>query len=248
MSSVGPEEHRPDLAEAIRQDFASIMNLNLEIGRITASRDEILSAIRERIRNEDVPEELRFIAKELMSSSAQRSSPETIQSRIDYWESLDNQLRMHAGQTLAWLEPEEVIDSYRFPGPNKTDFEYYLNLGILPADAQLQNESSSSFKIPVEKAVRIRFFYNLDEKLAWDMGIGAMWHFVGEPEFLADPEILPTQDGLIPSRALGLPTAVRVPLPMIGNEAVAAILDTNNLADEPAVQRAAQMLTEIISE
>ncbi len=247
MSELEGKTPEEDLGTAVRQTFSEILYINQQIVNLTEDRDAKLVAIRKRIIEEGAPEEERFVARALLSASIANKGPEAIINGVGYWERLDYEVRSHAGESIAWLEPEETTVAHRLPGPDHTDIDYYLTLGILPADAQLQDEASSGYKIPVKKAVRVRFFYNLDEKLAWDMGIGDLHHFVGEPEFLDRPEILPTEDGILPHRALGLPSAVNVPLPIIGNEAVAAILTENNLADQPAVLRAAQMLTESIT-
>lgn len=249
MSELEGERPEEDLGTAIRGTFGEVLDENQRIIDLTAARNAKLDAIRQRIKGEGAPEEERFVARALLSASITKKGPETILDGIEYWQRLDSEIRSHAGETIAWLEPEEVTVSHRFPGPNETDFEYYLNLGILPSDARLQDYGNSGFKIPVEKAVRVRFFYNLDEELTWDMGIGSTWHFVGDPRFLPDPEIVPspTRNGLLPLRGLKFPSSVSAPLPVIGNEAVANILDANNLADEPPVQRAAQLLTKSLA-
>ena len=247
MSYPGHESQASDLSEAIRRDFASIMSLSTQIAEIASDRQGIIDSIRQRIIGGHVPEEQRFIARELMNPALTKLNPREVFSRVAFWEQLDEQVRTHAGETVAWLEPEEEIVSHRLPGPDNTRFNYYLNLGILLPDARLQNESSYDYKIPIEKAVRIRFFYNLDEELAWDMGIGDLHHFVGEPELLADPEVVLTKDRMLPLKAWGFPNSVNIPIPIIGNEAVAAVLDRNSLADQPEVLQAAQMLTESLA-
>jgi hypothetical protein len=242
MSTIGPESDPTPIGEAIKRDFDSIMSLGRQVAKITEERNQIIESIRQRIQEEGVPDESLLLATELMGPSVLVQSPERIQRRLEFWQELDKELSAHAGETIAWLEPEEVTVSHRDPGPNKTDINYYVNIGVLPLEARLSREGRYNYKIPVEKAIRVKFFYNLGEELNWDMGIGSDWHFVGEPEFTTDPEILPTEDGILPHRALYLNSTINVPLPIIGNEAVAQILDSKGLADRPEIEKMADML------
>jgi hypothetical protein len=78
------------------------------------------------------------------------------------------------------------------------------------------------------------------------MDLGGEWghHFVGEPELIPQQPIYISAEGKFTPFAT---RRIEAPLPIIGNEAVAEVLEANGLADNEAVRRAAQLLNEPLS-
>lgn len=156
MSTVGPEASQQDLAAEIRRDFASIMGLNLEIGRIATNRDEVLSSILAKIQEGGIPEEEKFTVLALMNRRLIHRDPEFINQKIDALRALDGQLKSHGGQLIAWLDSKDKVVSYRDPGPNLMESRRTFNVGMLPDTARIEVGLHDSY-IPVNKAVSMPF-------------------------------------------------------------------------------------------
>jgi hypothetical protein len=248
MGELDGEKPQVDLGTAIRQAFGELLDANQQIIDLTAARDAKLSAIADRIIKErdDIPEEERFVAQALLSSSMKNKSPEAILQGIDFWQNLDDKIKARAGETIAWLDAEETTVSHRTPGHNVMDFRYYFNLGVLPHNAQLDSSMGYN-RVLIKRAARMAFWYDLDEELNWEMGVGDTWHFTGQPELVERPVLWLVETGIFPHRATTIPLVARPPLPIIGNEAVAEILDKHGLSEMPDVQAVASLLKESLA-
>ena len=245
MSEVDREQGGVVPSEVLKREFATLMSLNLQIRGLVSSRDEILDSIREKIVSNGVAPEDRFLATALYSNMIKTHTPEEITQSIELIKGLNRELQAHSGETMAWLDTDVETVSHRLPGPDEVRTAYYLNLGVLPADSQLASYRDA-YAIAFEKAVRIEIFNNLDDELTWDMGIGQErgHHFISEPELIPREPIYISAEGKFAPFAS---KRIEVPLPVIGNEAVAEVLETNKMADCEDILRAAQLLTEAIS-
>jgi len=243
MSGVEPEKPNDDLVPQLRRNAAIILRINSSIASQTAEREAILQSLKARIREEGVPKEARFEVTALLDGAERNLDSETTANAIRILEKLDKELSDSSGETITWLDVENQIVSHRDPGPSETKDMYFFNIGILPTEAGLQESYSSSFKVPIDRAVRLQLWNPLDEELSWDMELSDILdRGISAPEWVFEPEIFVSGSG----RLVGLSGAksVDIPWPAIGNAAVEEMFDKHGLEQIPKVASAITMLTE----
>ena len=238
-------ETNPDLtipSDVLKVEFATLLELNQRIRDLKDTRDEIHEAIRQKIAVRGVKPEDRFLATTIFSKMVKTHTPEEINHSLEVVRGLDRELQAHPGETVTWLDTDIETVAHRFPGPNDERTAYYFNLGILKADSQLSSYRDG-YGIKPERSARIQIFNNIDDELSWDMGLGdeGGHHLFGEPKEVSRPAIYISPEGKIVS--LSISRAIDLPLPVIGNDEVASILEATGLENDPRVQKAAELLT-----
>jgi len=153
---------------------------------------------------------------------------------------LDEQLREHAGQMIAWLSVDTKVISYRDPGPNQTETAHYFNIGLLPQDAHLQAFINDGPRIKVEKAVQMRFFEHEGNGITWERAANVnLQVLIGPPETRVEPEIHAGPSGVY---GFADGKVVALPLPLIGDKAVRELIEGHHLETQPSVYQGLDML------
>jgi hypothetical protein len=227
MSEIGPSESEKDIKRSIDE----LVDINDQISKLRDYKKELTASLYTRIkaiRAENLPREDRYLLASLFHNKD--GSAEKIKSDAEKLLAVDDQLRASAGQMIAWIDVDTRVVMYRDPGPNEEETDHYFNIGLLPQDARLDVYFNNSPKVTVGKAARIPFhvFPDLDPEVTWE-GVAsvniptsiyaAVRH--DNPEFFIKP------DGVI-GYANG--KIQKLPLPLIGDEAVKALLDEPRLA------------------
>lgn len=119
-----------------------------------AASNRVWCQVTDLIRTYGVTEETKFLR------AAFRGFPtdhEKTRKFIEYLQSLDEQVKNSAGETVAWLTSEEEDTSHPFNPSVKPmrETNYYLHIGILPDDASLQvGGVMGNITIPISRSVR----------------------------------------------------------------------------------------------
>ena len=111
------------------------------------------SRITELVRHYGVPEEAKFA---VAAFSGHTTKPEANKAYVEYLKEIDEQVKMSAGHTVAWLTIEK---------------KYYFHVGLLPQDARLiVGGFGGRLSIPVERSavVPLRAIYLSDEPLSFE--------------------------------------------------------------------------------
>ncbi|HCM51703.1 TPA: hypothetical protein DIS56_01035 [Candidatus Saccharibacteria bacterium] len=111
------------------------------------------SHITELVRRYGVPEEAKFA---VAAFSGHTTKPEANKAYVEYLKEIDEQVKMSAGHTVAWLTIEK---------------KYYFHVGLLPQDARLiVGGFGGRLSIPVERSavVPLRAIYLSDEPLSFE--------------------------------------------------------------------------------
>ena len=240
MSETDPTGQEKD----IKSSISELVDVSDQISKLQDYKKELTASLFTRIkaiRAENLPREDRFLLASLLNNK--NGSAEKINSDAEKLLAIDDQLRAAAGQMIAWIDVDTKVVMYRDPGPNEEETDHYFNIGLLPQDARLDVYFNNSPKVTVGKAVRIPFhvFPDLDPEVTWE---GAASVNIPTSSYAAarhdNPEFFVKPDGVI-GYAHG--KIQKLPLPLIGDDAVKALLDEPRLAMRGNVLDALDLLT-----
>lgn len=174
--------------------------------------------------------------------------PEETDDASDFLNTLEEELKVAAGQTIAWLSVENQVVAWRLPGPHKTEDAYFLNIGVLTSEPKLEERATGTL-LPVDKAVRVPLWNPLDQELSWDMNLSdVLGRGVSSPEPVQRPEIFVRNSNGLAVWSGAKRGFVDIPRPAIGNESVASLFDRHELEQIPKVVEVIDMLRASIVE
>ena len=175
------------------------------------------SRITELVRHYGVPEEAKFA---VAAFSGHTTKPEANKAYVEYLKEIDEQVKMSAGHTVAWLTIEK---------------KYYFHVGLLPQDARLiVGGFGGRLSIPVERSavVPLRAIYLSDEPLSFENELHP------HPTLGNDPVRLEDNPGIDMTM-----WDKEHPFPLlIGNSAVEDLLN-GKLKGYPEIEKALDLLT-----
>ena len=192
------------------------------------------SRITELVRHYGVPEEAKFA---VAAFSGHTTKPEANRAYVEYLKGIDEQVKMSAGHTVAWLTSEVEITSHPFNPAIKPDTvtRYYFHVGLLPQDARLiVGGWGGRLSIPVERSavVPLSGIYLRDEPLSFENELHP------HPTLGNDPVRLEDNPGIDMTM-----WDKEHPFPLlIGNSAVEDLLN-GKLKGYPEIEKALDLLT-----
>lgn len=179
-----------------------------------------------------VPDEAKFIVAAL--GTDRKHTEEMIKKLRD----LDEQVTSAAGQLAAWITAEKRVDITNFVTPEQSYTGYRLHIGYLPIDANLKVRGWGQYSVPIERSVStpINPVYQFLDYPSFENEIVPL--FYGD-DYRAKTPILEDKPGIDVSL-----WDSEKPYPLvIGNDAVAEVLDKNKLDENWNVTKALEVLT-----
>jgi hypothetical protein len=238
MSELNGEGRVQDPIERMKADISGVLGINDQIKCLVSERDAFMDSIKKNIVENHIPEELKYLVISLLNN--RHGSEDKVVQDAEKLRLLDEQLSEHAGQMVAWLDVDTKVVAYRDPGPNTTETAHYFNVGLLPMDAHLDIFINSWPKIIVEKAVRMKFSDFETDEITWERVAKVnLQAFVGAPESQVRPEIYAGPNG---ARGFAEGKIVMLPMPLIGDEEVKALINDHHLETQPQVKQGLDLL------
>lgn len=226
----------------IVEAFESLRSSELKTRDELAERDEALAQLSDKIRTRGAQRGAELRVGLILAAGNNEMIKQGMNSLrlLTRLQKIDEKLWNYKGQTIAWLDEEEVITGRRDSELDATRTIDLFNLGILPSDAKVQVSAAGEFSIPVARHVSIKLGFAQSGR---------------EVDF-NKKNILPGF-GLHEQKVATDPEEITLPLPallsprnfvMIGNDEVEKMIEDNQLQDDPYIYFAASALLKFFKE
>jgi hypothetical protein len=243
MSELNREGQGPSPTEQMKADISAVLAVNGQIDSLVSQRGTLMDSIKKNIAENQIPEELKFLITSLINNK--RGLEEDVTEDAENLRRLDERLREHSGQMIAWLDVRSEVTVHRDPGPSKMEDMYSFHVGQLPMEPGLVLSRDGSVSINVAKSVRMTVPTLRDvgrEITDWQDASVHLLAMLGYPEKIdGEWKIYVSPDYSIGYAGI---KAVQLPLPLIGDKAVKALIDNSELQTLPHLASALDMLVD----